>query len=266
MAQPTRRESPQPLAIFRPILASSISSLAMPDCSRPVRRRIRSTIPIIRSKRPSATGWLIPKTSSNITRKPARTSKSYSAGWRRSRRLCLWSAANCGAREKTILRRGSMPFWPSAKGRRLSSGRLLRDALFVLGLTSTVTLAQTTPHQVPKNATTRRANEFTLAALRPGRDKLERAMQLYHTIDPKSSTKDSQTVWVDACTKHTLIVDFDADKRIQVIRTGVAPSPAACRAVSANLWRTGHGLGVGDSAVKLVQLYGPPDSKSPSTR
>jgi hypothetical protein len=159
-----------------------------------------------------------------------------------------------------------MPFWPSAKGRRLSSGRLLRNALFVLGLTSTVTIAQTTPQQVPKNATTRRANEFTLAALRPGRDKLERAMQLYHTIDPKSSTKDSQTVWVDACTKHTLIVDFDADKRIQVIRTGVAPSPAACRAVSANLWRTGHGLGVGDSAVKLVQLYGPPDSKSPSTR
>ena len=159
-----------------------------------------------------------------------------------------------------------MPFWPSAKLRRLCSGRLLRRALFVLVLTSTATVAQTTHQQAPKKATTHRANEFTLAGLRPGRDKLERAMQLYHTIDPKSSTNDSQTVWVDACAKHTLIVDFDNDKRIQVIRTGVASSPATCRAVSANVWRTGHGLGVGDSAAKLLQLYGEPDSKSPSTR
>ena len=31
-------------------------------------------------------------------------------------------------------------------------------------------------------------------------------------------------------------------------------------------WKTGLGLRVNDLAPKVVQLYGPPDSKSPSTR
>jgi len=31
-------------------------------------------------------------------------------------------------------------------------------------------------------------------------------------------------------------------------------------------WKTGHGLRVGDSAVNVVQLYGDPDSRSPSTK
>ena len=150
-------------------------------------------------------------------------------------------------------------------GRRLRSGPLLRRAVFLSFLATTVAKPQGVHQQPAKNATTHRANELTLAGLRPGRDTLSRAMQLYHTVDPKSSN-DSQTVWLDACARHLLTVDFDDDKKIQVIRTGLNPTPAKCRAVSLDVWKTGHGLGVGDATARLSQLYGEPDSKSPSTR
>lgn len=157
-----------------------------------------------------------------------------------------------------------MPFWRSAKA--FGSGRrVLRLALGAIFLAAELLSVQA-KQQAPRKAATNRANEFTLAGLRPGRDKLERAVQLYHTIDPKTSAKDSQAVWVDSCAKHMLIVDFDSSKRIQVIRTALATRSADCRAEAAHVWRTGHGLGVGDSAAKLAQIYGQPDSKSPSTR
>ena len=151
-----------------------------------------------------------------------------------------------------------------ASRRSPRASRGLTRAVFLTLLAVPAVLPQQKP--VAKPAATHRANEFTLAGLRPGRDTLARAMQLYRAVDPKSSTNDSQMVWVDACARCMLTVDFDSDKKIQVIRTGLSPPPAKCRAVSANLWKTGHGLAVGDSTAKLAQLYGPPDSKSPSTR
>lgn len=160
-----------------------------------------------------------------------------------------------------------MRFWRSADSlRHFCSGRFLRRALFGVFLMITLTSAQTIHGQAAKKAAAHRANETTLAGLRPGRDKLDRAVQLYRSIDPKSSTKDSQTVWMDACRRQLLTIDFDAEKNIQVIRAGLAPSPANCRAMTATSWKTGHGLGVGDSATKVTRLYGEPDSKSPSTR
>ena len=46
-----------------------------------------------------------------------------------------------------------------------------------------------TRSELSKKISTSRANEFTLAGLRPGRDKLSRAVQMYKSIDPKSSTR-----------------------------------------------------------------------------
>ncbi|MGB2635737.1 MAG: hypothetical protein WAM58_17545 [Candidatus Acidiferrum sp.] len=123
-----------------------------------------------------------------------------------------------------------------------------------------------TPQPVAKKTAAHRANEFTLAGLRPGTDKLARAVQLYRTIDPKSSTNDLQTVWKDPCRKQILAVDFDTQKKIQVIRTGSVALTGDCTALPPSPWRTGRGLAVNDPATKVVQLYGEPDSKSPSTR
>jgi hypothetical protein len=143
------------------------------------------------------------------------------------------------------------------------SGSLL-VATVICGLTFAQEAA--TQKSSTGNVSPHRANEFTLAGLKPGRDKLERAVQMYKAIDPKSSTNDSQTIWKDACRKQILAIDFDTNKKIQVIRTGVARLSGGCASLPPSPWRTGLGLRVGDPTLKVDRLYGQPDSKSPSTR
>ncbi|MGC2765640.1 MAG: hypothetical protein WB607_09045 [Candidatus Acidiferrum sp.] len=141
-----------------------------------------------------------------------------------------------------------------------------RALFFFCVLVVSFATAQTNQKPISKKISTSRANEFTLAGLRPGRDKLSRAVQMYKSIDPKSSTNDSQTVWNDVCRKQVLAIDFDLEKKIQVIRAGTVALTGDCLSVLPSPWKTGLGLRVGDSVVKVVQLYGQPDSKSPSTR
>ena len=143
---------------------------------------------------------------------------------------------------------------------------LRKHALCGLLLLPALAGAHPSQKAVPKKASAHRANELTLAGLRPGRDKLERAEQLYRSIDPESSTNDSQTVWKDLCRKEVLAIDFDAEKRIQVIRAGAVPRTGDCAALPPSPWKTGRGLRVTDPTAKVLQLYGEPDSKSPSTR
>ncbi|MGB2676907.1 MAG: hypothetical protein WAN12_07485 [Candidatus Acidiferrum sp.] len=133
--------------------------------------------------------------------------------------------------------------------------------LLAVLLTSTLVIAQTPPKKA-----THRANELTLAGLRPGRDRLSRAVRLYRNIDPKSSTNDSQTIWLDPCRKQLLAIDFDTGKKIEVIRAGAVNLTADCLAVPPSPWKTGRGLRLGDATTKVTQLYGEPDSRSPSTR
>jgi hypothetical protein len=163
-----------------------------------------------------------------------------------------------------------MPFSPSAEAAvSLCSGRLLRRTVCAFFLTATLARAQATPPNpkpTAKKAAEHRANELTLAGLRPGRDKLSRAAQLYRNIDPRSSTNDSQTIWKDPCRKQILTVDFDSDRKIQVIRAGAVPSTGDCLELPPSPWKTGRGLRVRDPTASLLMLYGPPDSKSPSSR
>ena len=162
---------------------------------------------------------------------------------------------------------GWMRSWRSdSELARPCSGRLLRRALWGFFLLATIATAHSQQTPIAKKTAATRANELTLAGLRPGRDKLGRAVELFRSIDPKSSTNDSQTIWLDACRKQQLAVDFDTEKKIQVIRAGAAKLTAACVALPPGPWKTGLGLRVGDSAQKVVQLYGQPDSRSPSTR
>jgi len=145
----------------------------------------------------------------------------------------------------------------------LCSGRLLRRALLSLSLASSLTTAQVVAQHSAKKVTSHRTNELTLAGLRPGQDKLARAVKLYRVYETNT---DSQTVWLDPCNQRVLAVDFDSGGKIQVIRVGSVPSRADCLAVPPSSWKTGRGLRVDDTADKLLQLYGNPDSKSPSTR
>jgi len=122
---------------------------------------------------------------------------------------------------------------------------------------------------VTKKTVVHRANEFLLAGLRPGRDTLARATVLYKKADAASPAVDSQVSWTDKCRHERLTLDYDNEKKVQVIRvTWLSEYESTHCAVSPALssWKTGLGLRVQDSTEKLVQLYGPADSKSPSTR
>jgi hypothetical protein len=124
-------------------------------------------------------------------------------------------------------------------------------------------------HPAPKNASVHRANEFTLAGLRPGTDRLGRATVLFHKADTSSDARDAQVFWTDSCRQERLTLNYDEEKKIQVIRiTSLGDQAASTCANPATpaAWKTGHGLRLRDSGQKLLQLYGPPDSKSPSTR
>ena len=150
---------------------------------------------------------------------------------------------------------------------RFGSARFLKWVLLGLLLTNAPTNAQTTQNPPPRKTAAHRANELTLADLRPGRDTLARAIQLNAEFQRKSNQQDFQTEWFDVCRNISLTIDSDSKSGIRVIRTGTwGGATADCTKVPPGRWNTGRGLRVADPVTKVIQLYGEPDSKSPSTR
>jgi hypothetical protein len=166
----------------------------------------------------------------------------------------------------------------------------LTRALLSFLITGAITAAQSSKPAPEKASVPRRANELTLAGLRPGRDGVIKAKSKFGTKD--MSTENESVSWTCAGWKVTLDL---ADQR--VIRTVILqenPSyvekspknkiselPIPCYLkISAtglqleqgkgfevkNLWTTGKGLALGDSTARLLRIYGKPDSLSPSTR
>ena len=117
-----------------------------------------------------------------------------------------------------------------------------------------------------QNVAAKRANEVTLAGLRPGRDSLTRAAVVNRRFGG-GKQQGEQTAWFDVCRDLSLTIDSDKLKKIEVIRVGEWPrSSADCTNLMPGPWKTGLGLRVGDSAAKIAELYGKPDSRSPSTK
>jgi hypothetical protein len=111
-----------------------------------------------------------------------------------------------------------------------------------------------------------RAYELTLARLRPGRDGSFRARSLY-TDNVATSEDKRQFTWNDWCNKEQLIVELDDSQKILTVRVIEARGlPGDCDKIRPNPWKTGHGLRLGDAASRVVELYGEPDSRSPSTK
>jgi hypothetical protein len=149
---------------------------------------------------------------------------------------------------------------------RLCSARFLKRALLGLCMTSTFASAQSTQKPTAKRVA-QHANELTLAGLRPGKDSLARAAGLNKQFGKGKELPGDQTVWFDQCRDESLTVDSDEQKQIEVIRAAAwGGSTADCAGEPPGPWKTGQGLRVGDAMAKVVQLYGKPDSRSPSTR
>ncbi len=148
-------------------------------------------------------------------------------------------------------------------------------ALFALAVTIANTiLFASAPSAKPsaKKTTPQRANELILAGLRPGKDSAARALSLYKKWPYTSELQDTQLIWHYPCfASQSLTVDLDAKKKIQVIRllsdggSGTCDDPMGLPVANRG-WQTGLGLRLSDKSPKVTQLYGPPDSKSPSSK
>jgi hypothetical protein len=153
---------------------------------------------------------------------------------------------------------------------RLCSGRSLKRALLGLCLVITTASAQTPqPKSAAKKATAKKANELTLAGLRPGKDTAARLFRLYPNLKSSATTLDGQISWADPCRQERLTLDIDSSKNVQVIRVGrLEESPVVhCETTSlSSRWKTGLGLHLLDEAQSVIRLYGEPDSRSPSTK
>ena len=127
-------------------------------------------------------------------------------------------------------------------------------------------------YAVPSDATARqnsaaktvkRFHEMTLAGLRPDIDRAAKAVRLYKGYQRQSP----DLTWLAVCSKEILTLEVGKDQKIQTIRASEARwIPGDCDSYRATPWRTGRGLRVGSPAPRVVELYGQPDSRSPSTK
>lgn len=114
-----------------------------------------------------------------------------------------------------------------------------------------------------------RHNELTLAGLRPGKSKIPKNGKMLGFRGP---TRSEQTglYWSGFCYGDTVHVEEDADRTVQTITVSLlGPQAGDCSRSDASVrrdWRSGRGLELGNSCLRVSELYGKPESRGPSVR
>jgi hypothetical protein len=119
----------------------------------------------------------------------------------------------------------------------------------------------------------KRANERTLAGIRPGHDKITAPQKKFRDLDRDESVTD-ELLWGDICTHRELRVELNASKTVQVVTVDYNYKPeimANCLSLvmapgRLKLLATGQGLQLGDPCERVGEIYGKPESESPSVR
>ncbi len=109
-------------------------------------------------------------------------------------------------------------------------------------------------------------SELALAGLRPGRDKLARAVALYgrRYTEAYRNTPDI-LMWADMRRQMFLKVELREDKTIVAVTvSSFGPDDAASVALPAAAASSGRGLRLGDPLEKSIRLYGEPYFQGPS--
>ena len=122
-------------------------------------------------------------------------------------------------------------------------------------------------------ANSKRANELMLAGLRPGHDKIVTPQKSFRELERDQSVTDA-LLWGDICTHRELRVELDANKVVQTVTVENNYKPeimAKCLPIvmapsRLKLLATGHGLQLGDPCDRVGEIYGKPESESPSVR
>ena len=144
------------------------------------------------------------------------------------------------------------------------------------------------PAKSTASISARRNDELTLAGLRPGQDDLAKAQKFFRK--PNLTKFDgTNPIWNDKCRNQSLSIITDADSgTIQEVRVyennskfasgtpssvaaepgcaSGANGPANTVAETRSRWITGHGLLIGSSCSRVVELYGQPGTRGPSTK
>jgi hypothetical protein len=119
----------------------------------------------------------------------------------------------------------------------------------------------------------KRPNELTLAGIRPGHDKIIAPQKKYRELDRDESVTD-ELLWGDICTHRELRVELNASKTVQVVTVDNNYKPeimAKCLPIvmapsRLKLLATGRGVQLGDPCERVTEIYGRPESESPSVR
>ena len=139
------------------------------------------------------------------------------------------------------------------------------SAFLVVALASVAAHAQRGPGA-------KRANELTLAGLRPGRDTLAEAFKRYREKYSTQPAGAGPREWHDPCTGRSLALEVDARMVIQGITiSSLAPRDGKCDdrnmdALDMKNWGSGLGLRLSDSQDRIIALYGEPNSTGPSVK
>jgi hypothetical protein len=129
-------------------------------------------------------------------------------------------------------------------------------------------VAQTRTNGAKGATGTIRANEFSLAGVRPGKDGKTKAA-IVNKAFGSPRTEDGTTVWFDQDACEKINVDEDNKGLIQSVRlsVNVFNGQKTCMAVpNGTGWKTGRGLSLRTPCAEAVKLYGEPTSRSPSTK
>lgn len=117
-----------------------------------------------------------------------------------------------------------------------------------------------------------RANEVSLAGLRPGRDTFAVAEKRFKSKNISEARDSGYKEWRDDCSGRAIRLEINARSMIQTITiTTLAAKEGDCGArrpefLDPKNWVTGLGLRLGDSQDRAVSYYGEPNSSGPASK
>lgn len=121
-----------------------------------------------------------------------------------------------------------------------------------------------------ETAHTQRHNELTLAGLRPGRDRISTPRSIFRTL-PLAPSRAGVTKWRDDCGQELRVETGERAIVETVTVSALGGKSESCKpetnaAQTYEALATGRRLELHDLCARVIELYGEPESRSPSVQ